>query len=95
MWETDVDDLGAGHVERNTVVSIMILSQVRNCRQQKTHMMHLVVERRMDLQKKDIVLEVTQDIVRRAGDLVLQPRKAFSESLEFSFRSCFYLRVLL
>lgn len=69
MWETDVGDHGAGRVERNTVVSTMILLRVRNCRQQKTRMMHLVVERKTGLQKKNTVLEVTQDIVRRAGEL--------------------------
>jgi hypothetical protein len=69
IWAKDVENRGAGPVERNTVVSILTLKQARNSRQQKIITIRLVVGRKMDFQKKPIVLEDIRDIVGSAGSL--------------------------
>jgi hypothetical protein len=69
IWAKDVENRGAGPVERNTVVSILTLKQARNSRQQKIITIRLVVGRKKDLQKKPIVLEDIRDIVGSAGSL--------------------------
>ena len=59
---------GAGHVERNIVVSIIILPRVKNYLQQKTVMMLLAVNKKKVLRKKTIAAVVIRAIVHRDGN---------------------------
>jgi hypothetical protein len=63
-----VGELGAGHVVRNTVPSIMTLRQVKSSLQQKI-IMPIAVKARKDSKKKTIVLEDILDIVNDGGEL--------------------------
>ena len=67
MWVWDVEDPGAGNVERNIVLRIMIPQLVRNFLQQKIIMIPFVVKKKKDSKKKIIVLEVIQGTVPSAG----------------------------
>ena len=60
--------VGAGHVERNIVVSIIILPRVKNYLQQKTVMMLLAVNKKKVLRKKTIAAVVIRAIVHRDGN---------------------------
>ncbi len=68
MWDTGVDGLGAGPVERNIVVLILILSQDKNFLQQKIIILLIAVQRKRDLHKRSTALEVIQDIVKSDGN---------------------------
>lgn len=71
MWDKGVEGLGAGPVERNIVVLILILSQDKNFLQQKIIILLIAVQRKRDLHKKNTVLEVIQGIVKSDGSYQL------------------------
>ena len=62
-----MENLGVGHVERSTVVSITTLSKERSCLQQKTGIRLSVVAKSQASSKKTIVPGVIQDIVPNDG----------------------------
>lgn len=64
----DVGKVGAGHVERNIVHFISILTQVKNVKMLKIITMLYVAEKKLDLRKKIIVKAVTAVIVERDGN---------------------------
>ena len=67
VW--DVANLGAGHVGRNIVVSILTPRQGNGFLLQKTIMMALVVEKKMDLRKRTIVEVAVQVTAPSDGKL--------------------------
>ncbi len=67
MLDKDVENPGVGNVERNTAASTIILTPVKSCPRQKTIMMPFVVEMKKDLKKRNIVVELVQDIVLPDG----------------------------
>jgi hypothetical protein len=68
MWAWDVENLGAGSVERNIVVPITMPRRGRNLRQQKITMIPFAVGRKKGSKKKTIALEDIQDIVLVGGN---------------------------
>jgi hypothetical protein len=68
MLVKDVVNHGAGHAGRNTVVSIMILPQVKNYLQQKIAIMRHVVKEKRISKKRNIVVVVIRVIARRDGN---------------------------
>jgi hypothetical protein len=63
MWEWDVENHGAGNVERNIVDNTMTPLQGRNFLQQKTIMISFVVGMKKVSKKMNIVEVVAQAIV--------------------------------
>ena len=66
-WGVDVR--GVGSVKRNIAVPISMPRQERSFQQQKITMIPFAVVRKRGSKKKTIVLEDTQDIVQRDGNL--------------------------
>ena len=58
---------GAGNVEKNIVVSIIILKQGKSCPQQKTTTTHYVVGKKKDLLREASVGVDAQGTVKRGG----------------------------
>jgi hypothetical protein len=67
LWALDVDDLGAGFVEKSTVVSILIFLQEKNYLLLKIIMILFVVEKKKDLVKLLTVKGVITLIVGEDG----------------------------
>ncbi len=67
MWDTGVDGLGAGPVERNIALLITTLKRVNGIRMRRIIIIPSVVKRRLDSNKKTIVQEDIVVIAENAG----------------------------